>query len=172
MKKLLMTALFLTFASAALAGARVEIKPNPEAQEAARQAAYDRQLNDHPKTEAISNPALKIKITTDRIIRSCCRPPDLVVAGRVTNASAKPINYVHILFAFEDEDGKVLHAESTYNHQAESMSDDEEMQEILKEKPHFTPLKPGDSDTFAMQVPLPLLPRFAKVEMFSNDTQP
>lgn len=172
MKKLLMTALFLTFTSAAVAGARVEIKPNPEAEEAARQAAYDKALNDHPKTEAIGNPALKIKITTDRIIRSCCRPPDLVVAGRVTNESAKPINYVHILFAFEDEDGKVLHAESTYNHQAESMADDEEMQEILKEKPHFTPLKPGDSDTFAMQVPLPLLPKFAKVEMFSNDTQP
>ena len=172
MKKLLMTALFLTMASTALAGARVEIKPNEEAQEAARQATYDKYLNDHPKTEAISNSALKIKITTDRIIRSCCRPPDLVVAGRITNASARPINYVHLLFAFENEDGKVIHAESTYNHRAESMADDEELQQILKEKPHFTPLKPGDSDTFTMAVPLPLLPKFAKVEMFSNDARP
>jgi hypothetical protein len=172
MKKLLMTALFLTLASTALAGARVEIKPNEEAQEAARQAAYDKYLNDHPKTEAISNSALKVKITTDRIIRSCCRPPDLVVSGHVTNVSQRPIDYIHFLFAFEDDDGKVLHAESTYNHMAESMADDEEIERILKEKPHFTPIKPGDTDTFTMAVPLPLLPKFAKVEMFSNDTRP
>ena len=172
MKKLMMTALFLAMASTALAGARIEIKPSEEAQEAARQAAYDKYLNDHPKAEAIDNPALKIKITTDRIMRSCCRPPDLVIGGRITNASAQPINYVHILFAFEDADGKVLHAESTYNHSAESMADDEELQQILKEKPHFTPLKPGDTDSFSMTVPLPLLPKFAKVEMFSNDTRP
>src|SRR5580700_3411828 len=103
MKKLLMTALFLTCASAALAGARVDLKPNDEA---SRQALYDKALNDHPKTQPIANPDLKFKITTDRILRSCCRPPDLVVGGRVTNASSKPINYVHLLFAFEDEDGK------------------------------------------------------------------
>lgn len=170
MKKLLMTALVLSFASAALAGARVDIKPSEEAQEAARQKAYDRLLNDHPKTEVIGAPGLKIAIKTDQIMRSCCRPPDLVVSGRVTNTSNRPIDYVHFLFAFEDEDGKVLHAESTYNHMAESMADDEEIEEILKEKPHFTPLKPGESDTFAMQVPLMLLPKFAKVEMFSNET--
>src|SRR5450755_2040025 len=128
MKKLLMTALFLTLASTVLAGARVEIQPNEEAREAKRQADYDHLLNDHPKTEAIDNSALNIRITTDRIIRSCCRPPDLVVAGHITNASAQPINYVHILFAFEDENGRVLHAESTYNHEAVSMSDDEEME--------------------------------------------
>ena len=172
MKKLLITALFLTLASTALAGARVDIQPNEEAQESARQAAYDKYLNDHPKTEPVGNPDLKIKITTDRIMRSCCRPPDLVVGGRVTNASGQPINYVHLLFAFEDEDGKVLHAESTYNHEAVSMSDDEEMQEILKEKPHFTPLKPGDTDSFSMSIPMMLLPKFAKVELFSNDTRP
>ncbi len=172
MKKLLMTALFLTVTSTAFAGARVDIKPSEAAQEAERQAYYDKNLHDHPKTEAIDNSALKIHITTDRIIRSCCRPPDLVVAGKLTNASAQPINYVHILFAFEDEDGKVLHAESTYNKQAVSMGDDEEMEQILKEKPHFTPLKPGDTDTFSMSVPLLILPKFAKVEMFSNDTRP
>ena len=172
MKKLVMTALLLTIASASLAGARVDIKPSEEAQEAARQAAYDKYLNDHPKTEPISNPNLKIKITTDRIMRSCCRPPDLVVGGSLTNASAQPINYVHLLFAFEDEDGKVLHAESTYNLKAQSMADDEEMQEILKEKPHFTPLNPGDTDSFSVVVPLMLLPKFAKVELFSNDARP
>jgi hypothetical protein len=172
MKKLLITALFLTFASAALAGARVEIKPNEDAQEAARQAAYDKYLNDHPKTEPVSNPDLKVKITTDRIMRSCCRPPDLVIGGKVTNASKQPINYVHLLFAFEDGDGKVLHAESTYNYKAQSMADDEEMEQILKEKPHFTPLNPGDTDSFSMSIPLLLLPKFAKVELFSNDARP
>lgn len=172
MKKLLMTALFLTFASAAFAAARVEIKPNEDAQNAARQAAYDRSLHDHPKTEAISHPGLKIAINTDRIMRSCCRPPDLVVSGHVTNVSQSPINYIRFLFAFEDEDGKVLHAESVYNHRAESLSDDEEIARILKEKPHFTPIKPGDTDTFTMAIPLPLLPKFDKVEMFSNDTRP
>jgi len=169
MKKLLMTALFLTVASATFAGARVDIKSTDDA---ARQALYDKALNDHPKTEPIGNPDLKIKITTDRIIRSCCRPPDLVVGGRVTNASSKPINYVHLLFAFEDADGKVLHAESTYNHMAASMADDEEMEQILKETPHFTVLNPGESDSFAMSVPVVLLPKFSKVELFSNDTRP
>jgi hypothetical protein len=172
MKKLLMTALALTIASTAFAAAQVEIKPSEEAQEAARQAIYDKNLNDHPKTEAISHPGLKIAINTDRIIRSCCRPPDLVVSGHVTNVSQQPVNYVHFVFAFEDADGKVLHAESVYNHQAESLSDDEQIERILKEKPHFTPIKPGDSDSFVMDVPLPLLPKFAKVEMFSNDTRP
>ena len=138
---------------------RSQIKPSEEAQEAARQAAYDHSLNDHPKAEAVSNPRLKVAINSDRIIRSCCRPPDLVISGHVTNVSAEPVNYVHFVFAFEDKDGKVLHAESVYNHQAESLSDDEEVERILKEKPHFTPLKPGESDTFVMDVPTPLLPK-------------
>jgi hypothetical protein len=172
MKKLLMTAVLLTFASAALGAAQVDMTHNDDATNAAHQAAYDKLLHDHPKTEPVSTSDVKIKITTDRIFRSCCRPPDLVVGGRVTNASKEPINYVQLLFAFEDEDGKVLHAESTYNHLAVSMADDEETAEILKEKPHFTPLKPGDSDTFSMVVPMIVLPKFEKVELFSNDTRP
>jgi len=172
MKKLLIMALFLTLASSAFAAAHVDINATNDAKEAARQAAYDKYLNDHPKTEPISSPDVKIKITTDRIIRSCCRPPDLVVGGRVTNASNAPINYVRLLFAFEDKDGKVLHAESTYNHMAVSMGDDDEMARMLKEKPHFTPLKPGDTDSFSMVVPTIVLPKFEKVELFSNDTRP
>ena len=65
MKNLLITTLLLTFASAAMAAARVEVASTEEAQEAARQAAYDRALNDHPKTEPISNPAINLK--TSRI---------------------------------------------------------------------------------------------------------
>ncbi|HLX37182.1 MAG TPA: hypothetical protein VKR29_05250 [Candidatus Binataceae bacterium] len=170
MKKLLMTALFLGCASVSFAGARVDLKQADAV--AARQAAYDKALHDHPKTEPVSSPDVKIKITTDRIIRSCCRPPDLVIGGNITNASTTPINYVHLLWAFEDEDGKVIHAESAYNHMAVSMSDDEEMEQILNEKPHFTPLKPGQSDSFSMSVPTILLPNFSKVEMFCNDTKP
>ena len=172
MKKLLMTAVMLAFASAAIAATHVDLKPDDDAANAAKQARYDKLLHDHPKTEPVANPDLKVQITTDRIIRSCCRPPDLVVGGKVTNASKEPIDYVRLLFAFEDEDGKVLHAESTYNHMAVSMADDEEMERILKEKPHFTPLKPGDTDTFSMVVPMIVLPRFNKVELFSNDTRP
>jgi hypothetical protein len=172
MKKLLLTALMMTFASAAIAGTRVDIKPSEEAENAARQAVYDKILHDHPRTEAIDNSKLKIAITTDRIMRSCCRPPDLVVSGRITNRSASAIDYIRLLFAFEDQDGKVLHAESIFNHRAESMSDDAEIQAILKEKPHFTPIAPGDTDTFTMSVPLPLLPKFAKVELYSSDMKP
>lgn len=172
MKKLLLTALFVSFATAAFAGAKVQIKPNAEAQEAARQRAYDKALHDHPKTEPIANRDLKVAITTDQILRSCCRPPDLVVTGKVTNVSSRPIDYVRLLFAFEDEDGRVLHAESIYNHAAESMNDDEQVQAILKEKPHFTPIPPGGSDTFTMMIPVILLPRFSKVELYSNPTNP
>ena len=172
MKKLLMLALFMGCASMSYAGAHVDIKGADADAVAARQAAYDKALHDHPKTEAVSNPDLKIKITTDRIIRSCCRPPDLVVGGKITNESSKPINYVHLLWAFEDKDGKVIHAESAYNHMAVSMADDEEMQQVLNEKPHFTPLKPGDSDSFAMSIPMVLLPKYSKVELFPNENQP
>lgn len=164
-----MTAVFFAIAPLAMAATQVDMKSSDAA---ARQAQYDKALHDHPKTQAIGNPDLKIKITTDRIIRSCCRPPDLVVGGQVTNTSSGPINYVHMLFAFEDQDGKVLHAESTYNHMAVSMQDDEEMEQILNEKPHFTVLKPGDSDTFSMSVPTVVLPQFSKVELFANDTRP
>ena len=46
------------------------------------------------------------------------------------------------------------------------------MEQILKETPHFTVLNPGESDSFAMSVPVVLLPKFSKVELFSNDTRP
>jgi hypothetical protein len=172
MKLLLVLTLFLMSASIATAETRVDTTPSKDAQEAARQAAYDKQLNDHPKTVAMHNPSLRIVITTDQILRSCCRPPDLVVAGKITNVSGRRIDSVHLVFAFEDEDGRVLSAESVYNHKAESLSDDAEIQQILKEKPHFTPLAPGETDTFSMSVPLPLLPKFEKVEMFSTDIRP
>src|ERR1700683_2983198 len=98
-KKLVLAALMMTFASAAIAGTRVDIKPSEDAENAARQAVYDKILHDHPKTEAIDNSKLKIAITTDRIMRSCCRPPDLVVSGRITNRSAGPLDDLCRVFA-------------------------------------------------------------------------
>ncbi len=172
MKLVLLATLVLMSASMATAETRVDVRPSRDAQEASRQAAFEKLLNDHPKTVAVTNPSLHIKITTDQILRSCCRPPDLVVAGELTNVSGHRIDSVHLVFAFEDQDGRVLYAESVYNHQAESLSDDAEIQQILKEKPHFTPLAPGETDTFTMSVPLPLLPKFEKVEMFSTDIRP
>src|SRR5712692_7993127 len=137
MKKLIVIATFLAFAAAGttFAGTRVEMKDS----EQARQAADMHARYEHPKTEVVKNDQLKIDITRDQIMHSCCMPPNLVVTGKVTNVSPRPIDYVRLNFAFEDKNGKVLHAESLYNHKAESMADDENMQRILGEKPHFDP---------------------------------
>ena len=170
MKKLLVLATILTFsvATIALADTRIDMNHSEKArQEADMHARYD-----HPKTEVVNNKDLKIDITTDAIMHSCCMPPNLVVAGKLTNVGARPIDYVRLNFAFEDKDGKILHAESLYNHKAESMADDENVQRILNEKPHFEPILPGQSDTFAFEIPCPMLPNFTKVELFSTDMRP
>jgi hypothetical protein len=96
-------------------------------------------------------------------------PPNLVVSGKITNTSDKPIDYVRLHFAFEDKAGKILHGESLYNHHAESLSDDPYVQKILNEKPHFDPILPGQSDTFGFSISCTELPVFSKVELFSND---
>ena len=63
-------------------------------------------------------------VTHDVIMRSCCMPPNLVVSGKITNTSDKPIDYVRLHLRFEDKSGKILHGESLYNHHAESLADD------------------------------------------------
>ncbi|HYL57966.1 MAG TPA: hypothetical protein VEU51_03775 [Candidatus Acidoferrales bacterium] len=170
MKRLIALATLLTVGvvGIAQAGTRVDVKDSEKArQEADMHARYD-----HPKTEVVNNKDLKIDITRDAIMHSCCMPPNLVVAGTMTNVGARPIDYVHLNFAFENNDGKILHAESLYNHKAESLGDDESVRRILNEKPHFEPIQPGESDTFAFSVPLPILPPFSKVELFSTDMRP
>src|SRR5580704_17013833 len=107
--------------------------------------------------------------TRDVIMHSCCMPPSLLVSGKITNISDRPIDYVLLHFAFEDKNGKVLHGESLYNHQAASLADDENIQKILNEKPHFKPILPGQTDTFGFSVSCTELPVFSKVELFSND---
>lgn len=167
MKKLIAIATFLALgaASATFAGTRVEIK---DSEQAAAQADMHARY-DHPKTQVVPNDQLKVVVTSDVIMRSCCTPPSLVVAGKITNVSDRPIDYVRLHFAFEDRNGKVLHGESQYNHHAESLADDPYVQKILNEKPHFDPILPGQSDTFGFSISCTELPMFSKVELFSND---
>src|SRR5215475_12334533 len=149
----------LGIAGVALAGNRVQLKNSATVrQEAARKARYD-----HPRTQVIPNKDLKVVITTDAIMHSCCMPPNLVVAGDVTNISGRPVNYVKMTFSFEDAHGKIVHAETTYNLKAASLGEDEEVRRLLNETPHFDPLQPGTSDTFSFVIPTTMLPGFAKV---------
>ena len=167
MKKLIAIATFLAFgaASATFAGTRVQIKDSEQAaEEADMHARYD-----HPKTQVVPNDQLQVVVTRDMIMHSCCMPPNLVVSGKITNISGRPIDYVLLHFAFEDQNGKVLHGESLYNHHAESLADDEYVQKILREKPHFDPILQGQSDTFGFSISCTELPTFSKVELFSND---
>ncbi len=146
----------------AFAGAQVPLKDSEEAQHAAARKKY----YDHPMTQVVQSKDVKVVITTDSIMRSCCMPPNLVVAGDVTNTGTHPVDYVRMLFSFEDADGKVVHAETIYNLKAASLGQDDEIARILREKPHFVPIPPGSTDHFSFSVPTPLLPRFAKVELF------
>jgi hypothetical protein len=167
MKKFIAIAAALAFsvASTALAGTRVGIKDSEQAAaEADMHARYD-----HPKTQVVPNDQLQVVVTRDVIMHSCCMPPSLVVSGKITNVSDRRIDYVRLHFAFEDPKGKILHGESLYNHQAESLADDPNVQRILNEKPHFDPILPGQSDTFRFAVSCSELPVFSKVELYSND---
>lgn len=167
MKKLIAVATFLAFCSAAtvFAGTRVPIKNSEEAaHEADMHARYD-----HPLTQVVPNDQLKVVVTRDVIMHSCCMPPNLVVSGKITNVSEKPIDWVRLHFAFETRDGKVVHGESLYNHSAESLADDPYIEKVLNEKPHYKPIQPGQSDTFGFSVSCTELPAFSKVELFSND---
>lgn len=160
------TSALIAVATTAFAGASIDMTPSITAQ----QKAHLHSLYDHPRTVVVDNKDIKVAVTTDAIMRSCCMPPNLVISGKVTNASDHPIDFVHLVFSFEDKNGKVLQAETLYNEKAESMSDDPEVQRVLGEKPHFTPLKPGESDTFRFSIPYPMLPSYDKVELFSNQT--
>jgi hypothetical protein len=167
MKKLVTIVTFLAFcaATAAFAGTRVAVK---SAEDAAQEADMHRRF-DHPMTQVVPNDQLQVVVTRDVIMHSCCMPPNLVISGKITNVSNKPIDYVRLHFAFEDKSGKVLHGESLYNHHAESLSDSEYVQKVLNEKPHFDPILPGHSDTFGFSISCTELPEFSKVELFSDD---
>jgi hypothetical protein len=167
MKKLIVVGIFLAFSAASVtfAGTHVDIK---DSEQAAAEADMHRRY-DHPKTEVVPNDVLDVVVTRDVIMHSCCMPPSLVVSGKITNISNRPIDYVRLHFAFEDKNGKILHGESLYNHHAESLSDSEYIQKVLNEKPHYDPILPGKSDTFGFAISCTELPVFSKVELFSND---
>jgi hypothetical protein len=167
MKKLIVVGIFLAFSAASVtfAGTHVDIK---DSEQAAAEADMHRRY-DHPKTEVVPNDVLDVVVTRDVIMHSCCMPPSLVVSGKITNISNRPIDYVRLHFAFEDKNGKILHGESLYNHHAESLSDSEYVQKVLNEKPHYDPILPGKSDTFGFAISCTELPVFSKVELFSND---
>lgn len=168
---LMATVLAWSAGSTALAGARVEMNDLKDG-DLTRQQVDMHARYDHPKTQVIENKNLRIDITRDAIMHSCCMPPNLVVAGKITNIGALPVDYIRLNFAFEDKNGKILHAESLYNHKAGSLGDDENVQRILNEKPHFEALQPGASDTFAFEIPCNLLPEFQKVELYPTGIKP
>jgi len=169
MKKLVALAVMIALgvASAAHAGTHVTIKES----EAARELRAIQAQDGHPLTHVIPAADLNVKLTSDVIMRSCCFPPALLVAGDVTNTATEPLDYVKLTLTFEDEHGKAVHTESLYNSKAASLNDDAEVQRILNEKPHFDPIPPGASDHFAFTVPLPMMPHFTKVELVSEPTR-
>ena len=168
MKKLATVAAILGLgvglASMALAGAQVPLQDS----EAARQEALRKAYYDHPPTKVVPSKDIKVVITKDSIMRSCCMPPNLVVAGDVTNVTAHPVSYVRMVISFEDARGKILHAETIYNMKAASLGEDEEVRRLLNETAHFDPLLPGGSDRFTFSIPTPMLPNFARVELYPN----
>jgi hypothetical protein len=163
MKRPIAIIAFAALAVASSALAAVTVKDNSEA---ARQAATTHRLFDHPLTRVVQVKDVHVIISTDQIMRSCCMPPSLLVAGNIVNVDSHSINYVKLIFSFEDKNGKVVHAETIYNSQAVSMGEDANVSRILNEKPHFDPLRPGAKDSFSFSIPMPLLPRFAKVELY------
>ncbi|MGH7863943.1 MAG: hypothetical protein ACREQB_03065 [Candidatus Binataceae bacterium] len=126
---------------------------------------------DHPIAQVAANDAVKIDVTTDAIMRSCCAPPNLVISGKVTNAGGQPIDYALLTFSFRDKGGTVVFSESIYNQKAASLLDDPEVQAILNEKPHFDPLPPGTSDVFSYLVPMNALPQYASVRLEITQTK-
>jgi hypothetical protein len=163
MKKTAMLAIVIALAMAAAANAETIVPLR--ASEATQKKAFFKTTNDHPLATVAQNRDVKIVVSTDAIMHSCCMPPWLVVSGKVTNVSGKPINYVKLVFAFRDSHGKTVYTDSAYNLKAASMNDDAQVQRILNEKPHFVPLPPGSTDKFTYQIPMPMLPRYAKVEV-------
>ena len=123
---------------------------------------------DHPKAQAAPSKDLKVKITFDQVLRSCCAPATLVVSGTVTNVSNHPIDYIRFYLSFEDDDGNIVYAETSYNKKAVSLNDDQMAMKIFNEKPHFETIPPGGSDTFSVSTLMPWVPPFTRLEVVTN----
>ncbi|HEY2665012.1 MAG TPA: hypothetical protein VGI47_11770, partial [Candidatus Binataceae bacterium] len=132
-------------ASYAIGGTHVA-RSEDESTMAAKAAADWHHRYDHPKPILIASPDVQFVVTYDHILRSCCRPADLVVQGKVTNTTSKAINYVKMEMLFRGSDGKIVYRENAYNRRAVTMGEDEETQKILGDTPHFDPLPAGATD--------------------------
>src|SRR5438105_4706597 len=140
MKKLVLAGLALTLLVSPLyAGTRID--PSAAHKPVVRPP-------DHPRTNVVSSDDIRIDVSTDRIMRSCCQPPDLVITGKITNLAYRSIDYVKLSLVFRDEDGEVVHSEEVYNHQAVSLGEDPMVARVLNEKPHFDPVGAGKNDSF------------------------
>jgi hypothetical protein len=123
----------------------------------------------HPLAQPIASQEVRIDITSDSIFRSCCKPPDLLVSGKVTNLTSRPINYVRLVINMKDAQGRQVYSEDTYNHGAITLFEDPQIAKLLNEKRHFDPLAPGASDTFVFVIPMPLIPRYKSVAIAAGD---
>lgn len=150
-------------ATPVLAGTR--ITQQEKAAEAVRADAEYHRLFDHPRVQPVASGDVKMEVTGDKFVRSCCKPPDYLIMGNLWNISSKPIDYVMLKLVFKDKNGNVVYTEDGYNHQAVTLGEDPEIAQVLKESPHFDPLPAGAKDTFYFYIPLPFVPRYASVEL-------
>ncbi len=156
-------ALILGFASTALGGARI----------ASHKAADDegKEMLDaeRPIAEIAENQDVKIAITINTVLRFCCKPPDLLVSGKLTNITSHPIDYVRLIIAMKDSKGRVVYTEDTHNRGAVTMFEDPQIAKVLNDKPHFDPIAPGAGDAFQFNIPLTAVPGFKSVLVMATD---
>ncbi len=125
-------------------------------------------LDGHPLAQPVANPEVRIEITSDDVLRSCCKPPDLIVSGKVTNLASRPINYIRLVITMRDAGGRTVYSEDTYNHGATTLFEDPQIARLLNEKPHFDPIAPGSTDSFIFSIPMPLIPRYKSAAISAN----
>ena len=171
MRKLALAAVTILVACVTTTGyAGTMVNTGPVTNDPAHKADL-KERYDHPIAQVAANETVKIDIKADAIMRSCCMPSNLIIAGNVTNVGGQPIDYALLTFSFRDKDGRVVYSESMYNEKAASLLDDAEVQAILNEKPHFEPIAPGASDTFSFSIPMVLLPRYESVKLEITQTK-
>ena len=166
---IVVSAVVLGLASFAAAGVQLRLRNQPPPATAVAPIAAVRLGPDgHPLAEIVANPQVRIDITSDNIMRSCCMAPHLIVSGKVTNLASRPINYVRLVITMRDGDGRAVYSEDTYNHGAITLFEDPQIARLLKEKPHFDPIAPGAKDSFVFAIPLPLVPSYKSAAISAN----
>jgi len=154
-------AAILGLVSFAAAGVRVGMRDQPAPPASVSPMSDSRLgLDGHPLAQPVANPEVRIEIASDEVLRSCCKAPDLIVSGKVTNLAAHPINYVRLVITMRDADGRAVYSEDTYNHGAITLFEDPQIAKLLKEKPHCDPIAPGTTDSFIFSIPMPLIPSY------------